>query len=237
MEHAPREWSMLAWLALGFGSVYTLIALLNTGALLSFYTNTFTSAPRLAGMEWTQLVDPWLGWLFQYRSWPPPGRWAISVWAAPVALLSGVSANIVAMLVLLVAPITRRQAKVRKVHVLRAAIYGVSCTWVIWIFETINCMQTINLFAMGGLTKGIRARSWFDGFLGNLYRLEQHHWPWIISLQVAWIAIWWRCATREMFRERATPSIVGTVVFVAIFGAIVGTALSDRLAILLAGVY
>lgn len=132
--------------------------------------------------------------------------WQGSDHSASVALLVGVPP-----LMLLCMTSVRRRARLRAVHVWRAAVYGASF-WLLLILvhDTVNRLREYrqSRFVARGLSAG---QSRLDTALETIAQL----WtagcsgPWFvpICLYYAWGAVWWWCAIRS-FRLRAERQVL-----------------------------
>jgi len=222
IEQPPHVRRVLEWPILWAGFAWVGIALIQEAALLDALRGGYSSAWSVVSNEWRELSQPWIRWIFRYNNgWPVGGSWTLTFDAAPPLFLSGLGSNVIAALVLWVAPFTRRRAKIRMAHVLRAAVYGLSAIWTAGIFGAASAVLELVELKTGSY-------SW------NAHRLFDDGWVWVSPLQAAWLVVWWQLAIREMFRKQANARIVAIMTLVVVLGAAMGMALSYRFASFLA---
>ena len=145
MEHTPRSGVILSWPLLWAGPAFVGIALAQSGTLAYDMLNARGGVVPVAPLtDWLELLNPWTEWIAIYQWGTPRGTWHATK-GPPISFLSGVLANAVAMLLLSVAPVTRRLAKVRREHIVRAGVYGLSCVWIMWPGEVFGSWSVSTL--------------------------------------------------------------------------------------------
>lgn len=108
----------------------------------------------------------------------------------PIYLLPAAAAWALVPVLLLALPVTRRRARVRTVHVLRAAVYG--CAWIVPLFA-------LRLINRAGMVVLVAADRWLFGSQRPLY--VRTHWLGAVlptwtdiaygAAVALWLALWW----------------------------------------------
>lgn len=212
MHHEVRVRRVLLFPVVAFGSIWSLVFVLRVSAF-------FLDGRYFRG-AWTGMgaeVANMLVWPVAVMDWYPGqsgsgGRlnitWMINDWSPMYAGLFGQA--LLVPLLLLGLPVTRRRAKIRKVHVLRAAVYGQS-----WIAIHLGVLLASTL--LGAVTAEYNtAMAWDGPVLDALYE-----YPLAYGAGLgAWIAVWWWYALRRGFampqatRHWALLMVAAALVFV-----------------------
>lgn len=202
LHHEPKPRRMLLWLIVAVASIWTVIAVarLGTFALETFYLGG--PARNLSEGIGNSLAFPvfLVGWgpgtnlKLPFGTFSmPPIECLVLEWSP---LYFGLFAQAILLpLLLLILPETRRRAKVRPAHVLRAGVYGQS-----WIFFHL-------LFLLSTAFDGLLAFDWdvSIGMSGPLLGWLDHFRVVYALFLAGWIAAWWWFALARGFRiERPT---------------------------------
>ncbi len=189
MHHEVRVRRILLWPMVVFGSMWLLVALARAAAFYIDGTQAGLSFQSSAIVLSNAFVFPFFYLEHTIWAFTPNGRWAIRPGLSVTFLLTqwspiflGIIGQAVAVpLMLLILPETRRRAKVRKVHVLRAAVYGQG-----WIFFHLLFLLVVAAF-------GVINADWdmalgLSGPVVNLF----YEYGLAYSLALAiWVAAWW----------------------------------------------
>lgn len=202
LHYEPRPRRLVLWAPIVFGSIWVATAAMRVGA---FYGDIRMFPPR-------ELVNAFIF---------PVGLWwsgtqvelLIIEWSP---LYFGVFAASVGWpLLLLVLPETRRRAKVRKVHVLRASVYGLA-----WLAVHLSLLLISALMGMLG-------GDWFVSLAmrGPVIDFLEEASLWYGLFLAAWIGAWWWFVLAWGFQiQRPTlhwlvlllPTLLAMAVFVVV---------------------
>jgi hypothetical protein len=201
MHHEVRVRRVLLWPIVVFGSMWGAISLLRATA---FFVDGAGGVGVGSTLKST-LIDLSNAFVFPVF-YMDSTIWAISRTGMPVTR-PGVSVNFLLLdwspvflgifgqafavpILLLMLPVTRRRCKIRKIHVLRAAVYGQS-----WVF--FHFLLLLITAALGAITADWDLALGMSGPITNF--MYEHRL--IYALFIAgWIATWWWCALAIGFR-------------------------------------
>lgn len=212
MHHEVRVRRLLLFPAVAFGSIWSLVFVLRVSAFFldgSYFRGSWEGmGAEVANMLiWPAMMLDWYA--------GPPGTggslwvtWMVDDWSPMYAGLFGQA--LLVPLLLLALPVTRKRAKIRKVHVLRAAVYGQS-----WIAIHLGVLLASAL--LGAVTAEYNtAMAWDGPVLDALYE-----YPLAYGVALgAWIALWWWYALHRGFampqatRHWALLMLAAVLVFV-----------------------
>jgi hypothetical protein len=189
MHHEVRVRRVLLWPIVLFGSMWLLIAMVRAAAFyidgtqtsLSFRDTLIDLSNAVVFpvfyMDSTIWVLPPNG--FPYQKFGFSASFLLTQWS-PIFL--GIVGQAVAVpLLLLILPETRRRAKVRKVHVLRAAVYGQG-----WIF--FHLLFLLVMAAFGVINADWDMALGMSGPVINI--LYEHALAYSLAM-ASWVAVWW----------------------------------------------
>lgn len=136
-------------------------------------------------------------WLDVYRLTAVRGPALVYEWLplrCPYTVVAGLAISLLIPLELLVLASTRSDSRVRRGHVMRAAVYGLA-----WLVPAVG----LELMAALGEVLRMRGNEPFAGWLIWLPSAVMGRWgdaPWLLLAVGAWTALWWRAAIVQGFR-------------------------------------
>jgi hypothetical protein len=186
LHHEPRV-KMLAWLPVWMGSIWLLVAGVRLIELM-----IHASLGRVRGPWWiSESVNAFVRPVVSiYPMGRRPGtlgawgvHWEFLGWIPAILGLLGQAVFFPLLLLLL--PEMRLRAKVRKAHVIRAAIYGQA--WLVLLLLWNLAIALDDARGAVHLTGGL----WYD--LADVIYLS------LIALTAAWVSLWWWCVLSRGF--------------------------------------
>jgi len=126
-----------------------------------------------------------------------------------VWILAGIAASLMAGLMVLLLPDTRRRAKLRGVHVARGAAYGLAWLVAVLVVRGLWYVLSFGLSiatsyqmapARRALYTGPSGLSLVSRWVGDVGEVFNEGW-WLLAIAtLAWVLVWWRSALREGWR-------------------------------------
>jgi hypothetical protein len=171
---------------------------------------TWQAAMSAAATPWVSISQGLPGW--------PPGKVVIA-WApygVPGYVPGFVLLQAVFVVALLGLPDTRKRAKVRARHVLRAAVYGMAPVALLaWLAPWAALASLISIIGNGNFD--------FPGLqiVQELSRSLSEAWPLTFFLLGAWTVMWWRGAVRSYRMDQQREVWRVLMVMAGLVGAIV----------------
>lgn len=232
LEAPLRPWRWIVWLATIFLTARLAAVGVYTGAAAIEYTSQFTRTTDLVvllGDGAMELFFRGVAYVRSYRTIRGPGllgtgydlAWEWRQFPRHVLWVPLLVA--LPPLVLLLLPETRRRAKVRAGHVLRAAVY--SLTWVVAVFllDVLNALRVFTRTQTGLLILD----DWMPDPRSN------PDWPMVVTDRsgviavvllfplAAWLTLWWWFAVRSWRLERTRAVMISLALIWALAVAVV----------------
>jgi hypothetical protein len=221
VEMALRPGRIVLWLILGPVLLWAL------GSLTAHVIGSTTPGP---------IRPPFVPSLAYYWIWPEEDlmyrrfSWSHDpVRSLPVAFTGPFAAGLLAPAVLLLLPDTRRLAKVRWVHVLRAAVYGMS--WTVPVLGLRGaCRAFLALHNLGLTRTRWSAAAMSSGWIQAteaIVGLAHGFWLLWLAVFMAWIMAWWLFALRVGWRVEEHRRVFWAMMVPAWLGAALALAVSE----------
>lgn len=215
MEHAIVPRRLVAGVAAGM-----LLTYLGSAAALLLLSAMSVWVNRMVGTVWWSPVPSEVETL-KMALWPVGGDWYSGWYLGKTAkVLSWGAVSMVAVVgmpvVFLVLPDTLRQARVRKIHLVRIALYSLIGLPILAAAGTAAHLVITMIRLAAGATRfddGVLA--WIDQAIMGHGRLS------ILVLVCAWLAVWWERAARRYLRLPQPRLAVAAVLAVAALAALV----------------
>ncbi len=208
MHHEPRL-KMLWWIPVWFITLWALVCAVRLATALIWASQGMLSGTALKA----EIVNAFIQPVADCYWWRLAGqsRLSLEFWIADWSpgILGLMSQSLLFPVLLLVLPETRRRAKVRPMHIIRATVYGHA--WIVCIPITYLAMAT----------------EYFVGAVSNTWPhmindFVMDYYPFIILLVAVWIGVWWWMVLKRCF-DVAQPVfhwfvlMVPAVLLVAVF--------------------
>lgn len=129
-------------------------------------------------------------------------------------------------LMLCVLPATRKEAKVRTMHVARATVYSLG---VISILESLRVLEAVRTVVMGKVPMpryGTRGVGEFDLNMGN--GVNAGAFP-IMFIMLVWLSAWWYCAIGMGFKIRRARLVWGVTMVTMLLAVVIVVCATDLL--------
>lgn len=189
----PRR--LAVWVAVVFGTLWAVngvVSWVELGARFGWTWSTFLDID--AAQAW---VAPAGAFVRRWQSLGPIRMtfapfWRDTAWGPGYAPL--LACSLVFPLLMLVLAATRARAKVRPVHVLRAAIFGLA-----WLGPYLLLVMALRVF-MAAVVAGPRAGWMYISLGGRMYDVLSMAYYASVLLGLGWIAWWWWCVLARGWR-------------------------------------
>lgn len=221
MHHEVKVRRVLLWPVVAFGSIWGLVVV---GRLIAFFGDGLYRLPFKTALAEASnaVVFPVLMVYSARWGGGAPGLIRIDAmilgWSPVFYGVLGQAVCVPVLLMLL--PVTRKRAKIRKAHVLRAAVYGQA-----W-FACHLCVLLLTAVLGAIMTDYDIAIGWDGPVLAGL---EELAFIWGLLLAM-WIAVWWWCVLRLGFRMPQATRHWLVLMFAALLVFAIGLASDWRLA-------
>jgi hypothetical protein len=223
IEFEPRVGRMLLWLVILAVSVWII------GPLVCNATQLYLVLTKSVPVPLLEVLQPWISGVLGEEFRPSGYRLAFALRHAPAFILGPLAASIMIPLVLLCLPDTRRLARVRSVHVARAAVYGFAWLIPMLLLKSLNQIGeavTWIAWSQRGPATTRRAPPAFGAY-NDVYSFIRHTWVIWLLLVLAWLAAWWWCALRTGWRLKEYDKVMRALIIIGLLAAAVAIALSD----------
>ncbi len=221
----PRIGAILLWPALSLLLVGAVIPLLENLSLLVYMTAGFRKWNAVPG-NWAFFAGPWTVGLAR-----PGGSPATLVWdpREPSPLyVPGLALGLTIPFVLMCLPWTRKDAKVRPRHLLRASVFGLAWLAIPSICAFPSTLASAITNIVCGLGGASLARNLVSNGLLYLGGWMYQYWAVFFALVAVWTVVWWGTAINTLFTGHHPRRVFAVVLLPSVLAVAVALMYSDQ---------
>jgi hypothetical protein len=146
----------------------------------------------------------------------------------PAAATAPLAAGLIIPAVFLLLPVTRKLAKVRGAHVLRAAIFGMAWILPVLVLRGV-CRVLTEIYYLESATHGWTPNAPWERYLRNaqsISRFAHEYWALLVLVTMAWVMWWWWLALRRGWRVAEYQRVWWALIVPAWLGAAIAVVIS-----------